>query len=81
MTEWKPHIDLARLLEALSREIMATSDEDVRSACAEDERSIEAEVSQVSGVVAAVTSDEVGEFEANLPSAETADAREYRHRN
>jgi hypothetical protein len=80
MTEWKPHIDLARLLEALSREIMATSDEDVREACAEDERSIEA-AAKVSGLVAAASSDEVGEFEANLPSAETANDREYRHRN
>jgi len=32
MTSWRPHIDLARLLDALAAELMAASDDDVRRA-------------------------------------------------
>jgi hypothetical protein len=31
VTRWQPRLDLARLIEALSQEILATSDEEVRA--------------------------------------------------
>jgi hypothetical protein len=36
MSRWEPHIDLMRLLEALGRELVATTELEVRQACAED---------------------------------------------
>ena len=36
MSRWKPHIDLMRLLEALGREIVATTELEGLQACAED---------------------------------------------
>jgi hypothetical protein len=81
MTKWKPDTDLARLLDALSWEIMATSEEDICGASAADERSMEAAANQVRDLVAAVMGDDVGEIEASLPNVESPDHREYRHRN
>ena len=36
MSRWEPHIDLMRLLEALARDLVATTELEVRQACAED---------------------------------------------
>ena len=36
MSGWEPHIDLMRLLEALGNEIVSTTEQEVRQACAED---------------------------------------------
>ncbi len=36
MSRWEPHIDLMRLLEALGNEIVSTTEQEVRQACAED---------------------------------------------
>jgi hypothetical protein len=30
MTSWEPHVDLARLLDALGEEIVATTEQEVR---------------------------------------------------
>jgi hypothetical protein len=35
MTQWEPHLDLMRLLEALANEIAATTDHEVHRACSE----------------------------------------------
>ncbi|SRR5258708_2124640 len=40
MSNWEPHIDLMRLLEALGQEIVATKELEVRQACAEGGRSM-----------------------------------------
>jgi len=40
MSRWEPHLDLMRLLEALGSEMVATTELDVRQACAENERSM-----------------------------------------
>src|SRR5260221_6868338 len=40
MSCWEPHIDLMRLLEALANEIVSTTEQEVRQACAENERSM-----------------------------------------
>ncbi len=36
MSRWEPHIDLMRLLDALANEIVSTTEEEVRQACAWD---------------------------------------------
>jgi hypothetical protein len=40
MSRWEPHTDLIRLLEALANEIVSTTEEEVRQACAFDGWSI-----------------------------------------
>ena len=35
MSHWEPHLDLMRLLEALGSEVVATTEPEVRQACAE----------------------------------------------
>jgi hypothetical protein len=40
MSRWEPHIDLMRLLEALANEVVSTTEQEVRQACAEDGWSI-----------------------------------------
>jgi hypothetical protein len=40
MSRWEPHIDLMRLLEALGNEIVSTTEQEVRQACAFDGWSI-----------------------------------------
>ena len=40
MSRWEPHTDLMRLLEALANEIVSTTEQEVRHACAFDGWSI-----------------------------------------
>lgn len=42
MSGWDPHRDLARLLEALARELVASGGPEVRDACFDDGDSIQA---------------------------------------
>jgi hypothetical protein len=81
MTEWNPHNDLARLLEALSQEIIAASENEVRRACSEDVRSAKAAVREVRGLVGAEVGDNGGEIGAGLPPAEIVKSREHRQRH
>jgi hypothetical protein len=70
MTRWDPQIDLARLLDALAREILAASDEDVgRGHLAESV--IHASADEVRRAIDAVLSEgaEVGDIDASLPCA------------
>jgi hypothetical protein len=53
MTRWHPDRDLARLIEALSQEILAASDEELRQALAETGWSIARAASEVRALVAA----------------------------
>jgi hypothetical protein len=76
MTEWNPHNDLARLLEALSQEIMAASENEVGRACSEDVRSAKAAAREVRGLVGAEMGDNGGKIEASLPPAEIVKSRE-----
>jgi hypothetical protein len=59
MTRWHPDRDLARLLEALSEEILAATDEELRQALAEAAGSIARTVSasEVRTLVAAAGED------------------------
>jgi hypothetical protein len=79
MKSWKPHIDLARLLEALSDEIVAATEEDVRRACLEDGRSIAVAANEVRRMIGAVT-DDSSDPDANVALVEPAVGREPVHK-
>jgi hypothetical protein len=57
MTTWQPHIDLARLLEALGEDIVATTQHEIKQACAEGGRSVRAEASEALRIIGMVTGD------------------------
>jgi hypothetical protein len=69
MTRWDPQIDLARLLEALAREILAASDDDVRNGTAESV--VRASGDEVRRVIHAGLGDavEAGDVDVGLPYA------------
>jgi len=81
MTRWQPHIDLARLLGALDREIRAASDEEVRKASANDRRAMRATADKVRRLIADVadTPDGEGDPEAGLPPLERREHRVRQH--
>ena len=78
MTRWRPHIDLARLLDALEGEVLAASDDAVRLVAAP--REIAAAAAEVRQVIAAVLGDPdgAGGVDPRLPPA--AFLREHRVR-
>jgi hypothetical protein len=78
MTSWRPHIDLARLLDALAAELMAASNDDVRRAGGA--RGIAAAADEVRQVIDAVLGDPdgTGGVDPRLPPA--AFLREHRVR-
>ncbi len=69
MTHWDPQIDLARLLEALAREILATSDDDVRRGSLAAESVIRASADEVRRLIDAALDDgaETGDVDTSLP--------------
>ncbi len=82
MTRWNPQIELVRLLDALGREILAASGEEVRHANVEGARAIRASADEVRRVIEAVIGDagEPGEREAGLlPAALLRELRARPH--
>jgi hypothetical protein len=63
--QWCPHIDLARLSAALSEEILAASDAEVRSLLAETEHAVATTPREVRDLIAAA-SGEQDEFNLKL---------------
>ena len=57
MTSWEPHVDLARLLEALGEEIVATTEQEVRLACVLDGHSVRETASEVREMIGTLTGD------------------------
>jgi len=57
MSRWDPHLDLVRLLEALGREILAASDDEVRGANAGRRRAVRAAADQVRQAIGTVVDD------------------------
>jgi hypothetical protein len=76
MNNWKPHIDLARLLDALGEEIVRATDEEVRQACIRAGCSIPGAAAEVRNLIAAV-SGETDEVDPRLALAEIARRREH----
>jgi len=75
MTRWDPHVDLARLLDALSEEIIAATDEEVRHACVRAGCSITGAPREVRNLIAALSGD-TDEIDPALAVAEAARRRE-----
>ncbi|HEY1543835.1 MAG TPA: hypothetical protein VGG01_15600 [Xanthobacteraceae bacterium] len=70
MTRWDPQIDLSRLLDALAREILAASDDDVRRLMFAASV-VRASADEVRRVIEAVLDDgaEAGDRDARPPHA------------
>ena len=79
MNRWEPHIDLARLLEALGQEVVAATEQEVREACVEDGRSIRTAAREVRRLIGAVIGDP-GDPDAGRPPAEAVKSYEHRQR-
>jgi hypothetical protein len=69
MTRWEPQIDLARLLDALAREILLASDDDVLRGSLAAESVIRASADEVRRVIDAVLDDDAAAagVDGNLP--------------
>jgi hypothetical protein len=60
MKDWRPHIDLAQLSEALSDEILAATDEDVRAASAVSGHAVAGAAHEVRELIEAVSGEQDG---------------------
>jgi hypothetical protein len=76
MTSWEPHVDLARLLDALGEEIVATTEQEVRQACDEDCRSIRAAANELRRLIGGA----IGDPDSGLAVAEATRRHEFLHR-
>jgi hypothetical protein len=74
MSKWDPHIDLARLFEALGAEIVAATDEEVRQACVRAGCAIPGAAGEVRDLIAAVSGEGV---DPGLPLADAGWRREH----
>ena len=57
MTNWQPHVDLARLLEALAEEIVAATEPEIHQGCAEGGHSVRAAARETRRIIGAATGD------------------------
>jgi hypothetical protein len=57
MTNWQPHVDLARLLEGLAEEIVAATEPEILQACADGGHSVRAAARETRTIIGAVTGD------------------------
>jgi len=80
MTNWHPDIDLVRLLEALGREVAATTDEDVCQACAAHQRSVRAAAGEVRRLLALMIDVDDPSEPGELPPAQPTRGVEQRRR-
>ena len=79
MNRWEPHIDLARLLEALGQEVAAATEQEVRQVCVEDGGSIRTAAREVRELIGALISDP-GDPDAGPLPAEAVKSREHHQR-
>ena len=79
MSDWNPHRDLARLIEALGRELVAAGEPEVRAACLDDGDSIRTAARDVRELIGTLI-DDPDEPAAEVHPLEWADAREFRAR-
>jgi hypothetical protein len=57
MTNWQPHVDLARLLEALAEEIVAATEPEIHQGCADGGHSVRAAAGETRRIIGAATGD------------------------
>jgi hypothetical protein len=60
MKDWRPHVDLARLSAALSEEILAAADEDVRAASAVSGHAVAGAAQEVRDLIEALSGEQSG---------------------
>jgi hypothetical protein len=60
MKDWRPHIELARLSAALSEEILAAGDEDVRADSAVSGHAVAGAAQEVRDLIEAVSGEQSG---------------------
>ena len=60
MKQWRPHVDLARLSQALSEEILAASGREVRDVSAISGHALAGAARDVRTLIAAATDDQAG---------------------
>ena len=80
MSRWLPHDDLARLLEALDREIIAASDAEVHAACFEDGDLVHTAAKDLRAMIGALI-DDPDDAAAGRRPLEIAGGRECRPRH
>jgi hypothetical protein len=82
MSAWDPHRDLARLLAALGRELVAADKPEVRAACFDDGDSIAAAAQEVRELIGALIDDphDPDDPAADVRAPGPADSRELRAR-
>ena len=79
MSGWDPHRDLARLLEALGRELVVSGEPELRAACLDDGDSVHTAAREVRELVGALV-DDPDEPRAKARPLEWADGAEPRLR-
>jgi len=79
MSGWDPHRDLARLLEALGRELVCSGETEVRDACWHDGDSVMTAARDVRELVGAVVA-ELGAPAADLRRFEPVEGAAHRAR-
>jgi hypothetical protein len=79
MSAWDPHRDLARLLEALGRELVASDEPEVSAACLDDGDTIATAARHVRELIGALL-DDPDDPTADVRTPGAAGARELRAR-
>jgi hypothetical protein len=80
MTNCHPDVDLVRLLEALGREVVATTDEDVCRVCAAHQRSVRATAGEVRRLLAVMIDIDDPSGPGDVPPAQPTRDVERRRR-
>ena len=76
---WPAHIELARLLEALGNEVVATTEQEVRQVCCEGGWTLRGAAKEVRELIDAVNGDP-DDPDAGLPPAKIVIRHEYCHK-
>ena len=80
MTGWHPLMDLTRLLEALAKEIVAATEQDVRQAYGLDGHSVRATAKEVSRMIFPSDRIDLDDPEENIALIEPSTSREPAHK-
>ncbi|MBR0840687.1 hypothetical protein JQ607_10855 [Bradyrhizobium liaoningense] len=76
MTRWHPSLDLARLLEALSEEILTATDEEVRQTAGQQGWKIANSAHEIRELIRAARSDVDGNLDRNFDRSLSEDLSE-----
>ena len=79
MSDWNPHRDLARLIEALGRELIASGEPEVHAACLDHGDSVRTAAQHVRELIGTLI-DDPDEPDTAVHPLEWAHAREFRAR-